>query len=399
MKRIEMAERPDWKKTAEEQGFTFHSMHGEPYWDETSAYEFSLSQIENDIEDPSTELHAMCRDVVEKITSSQELMEKLDIPEPMRDYVADSWRNGEPELYGRFDLIYDGRGPAKMIEYNADTPTSLFEASAFQWTWLEEQVANGVLPEGADQFNRTYEALSERFAELFAQDENVHFSSVNGEELPEDFATVETMAWAAKAGGIIPHYTQLEKIGISEDGQFCDSEARVIGAFFKLYPWEDMLRDDFAEHLPASNCKILEPAWKAIVSNKGMLPVLWEMFEGHPNLLPSFFAEDVERGTPLVRRAQDALTLGSVRKPLFSREGASITITENGSVTEEAQDRSYDAHRTIIQAYHPLPVLGGFRPILGAWMVAQTCVGLGIREDRSKITQDLSRFKPHYILD
>lgn len=398
MRRVELAERADWKQTAKEQGFTFHSMHGVPYWDETSAYEFSLAQIEDDIEDPSTELHAMCRDAVEKITSSQELMERLDIPEASRDYVADSWQNGEPELYGRFDLIYDGQGPAKMIEYNADTPTSLFEASAFQWQWLEEQVANGVLPENADQFNRTYEALSERFAELFAQEEDVHFASVNGDELPEDFATVETMAWAAKAGGIIPHYTKLEEIGLTEEGQFSDSEARVIGALFKLYPWEDMLRDDFAENLPGAHCKILEPAWKAIVSNKGILPVLWEMFEGHPNLLPSFFLEDFEGGSPLVSRAQDALSAGYVSKPIFSREGASITITENGAVTEEAQDRSYDAHKTIIQSYCPLPVLGGFRPILGSWMVGKNCVGLGIREDQSKITQDLSRFKPHYIL-
>lgn len=399
MKRIEMAERHDWKETAEKQGFTFHSMHGEPYWDETSAYEFSLSQIENDIEDPSAELHSMCREAVEKVTQSQELMEKLDIPEHMRDYVADSWKFGEPELYGRFDLVYDGKAPAKMIEYNADTPTSLFEASAFQWQWLEEQIENGALPAGADQFNRTYEALSERFAELFAHEENVHFASVNGSDLPEDFATVETMAWAASEGGIVPHYTKLEEIGISEEGQLCDSEARVIGALFKLYPWEDMLRDDFAEHLPNANCKILEPAWKAIVSNKGILPVLWEMFEGHKNLLPSFFAEDIEAGTPLVNRAQDALNAGHVTKPIFSREGASITITEQNAVTEEAQDRSYDRNRTIIQAYQPLPVLGGFRPILGSWMVGKNCVGLGIREDRSKITQDMSRFKPHYILD
>jgi glutathionylspermidine synthase len=399
MQRIAMNERPNWKQTAEDQGFSFHSMHGEPYWDETSAYRFTLSQVENDIEDPSTELHDMCRQAAAKIVKSEELMERLCIPQHMWDYVTNSWAKEDPELYGRFDLIYDGTGPAKMIEYNADTPTSLYESSSFQWQWLEEQIASGQLPKDADQFNRTFEALSERFAEIFPQSTNVHFSSVNGEDLPEDFATVETMAWAAKEGGIIPHYTKLEEIGLTTDGQFADNDSLVMGALFKLYPWEDMLRDDFAKNLPTSGCQFLEPAWKAIVSNKGILPVLWEMFEGHPNLLPSFFSDDIARNTDLVKRSQDSIAKGNVLKPIFSREGASITITENGKVTEAAEDRSYDNHTTIIQAYQPQPVMGGFRPILGSWVVGTTCVGLGIREDQSKITQDLSRFKPHFILD
>ena len=36
-------------------------------------------------------------------------------------------------------------------------------------------------------------------------------------------------------------------------------------------------------------------------------------------------------------------------------------------------------------------------PVLGAWIVGEGCAGLGIREDRGRITRDLSRFKPHYI--
>jgi glutathionylspermidine synthase len=36
-------------------------------------------------------------------------------------------------LYGRFDLAYRGDGPPKLLEYNADTPTALFEAAVVQW--------------------------------------------------------------------------------------------------------------------------------------------------------------------------------------------------------------------------------------------------------------------------
>ena len=121
MQKTTLPERPDWRAHAEEVGFTFADMHGEPYWDETSAYALSLEQIENDIEDPSTELHAMCREAVAEIIASEELMAQLAIPEAHRDLVAESWRRGDPEIYGRFDLAYDGARPAKLLEYNADT--------------------------------------------------------------------------------------------------------------------------------------------------------------------------------------------------------------------------------------------------------------------------------------
>jgi glutathionylspermidine synthase len=134
------------------------------------------------------------------------------------------------------------------------------------------------------------------------------------------------------------------------------------------------------------------------------------MFEGHPNLLPAFFETDIrdalagngaalpaiaaafDRAVPMLRDAH-------VTKPLFSREGASISIIENGRTTETSPNDSYAAHPRIVQAYHPLPVFDGFRPVIGAWIVGQACAGIGIRDDRSRITQDLSRFKPHYIRD
>ncbi|SIS51118.1 glutathionylspermidine synthase family protein [Phaeovulum vinaykumarii] len=408
MQRIDLPERADWRAKAEAQGFTFADMHGEPYWEESSAYAFTLRQIEDDIEDPSTELHGMCLEAVEHVLSSEELLDRLAIPPAHRDHIAESWRQGAPSLYGRFDLAYDGTGPAKLLEYNADTPTSLYETAAFQWQWLEDQIAAGVLRESDDQFNSLHEALVARFAEMFAPKTDLHFTALSG--LPEDYATVEALGWAAREAGMGAHYTDLEKIALSEDGQFLDDQDRVIGVLFKLYPWEDLLRDDFAAHLAGAHCQMIEPPWKAILSNKGILPVLWKLFEGHPNLLPAFFAEDVApalAGTgPAARaeiarfeRAAEALAKGNVTKPIFSREGASVTIHAAGDAPESAADTSYDAHPLIVQAYQPLPVMGGFRPVLGAWIVGAHCVALGIREDRARITQDLSRFKPHFIRD
>ncbi|MGJ8544630.1 MAG: glutathionylspermidine synthase family protein [Sulfitobacter sp.] len=406
MQKISLPERPDWRAHAQEVGFTFADMHGEPYWDETSAYAFSLEQIETDIEDPATELHAMCREAAAHIISSEELMDQMAIPEPHRDLVAASWRDGDPEIYGRFDFAYDGEGPAKLLEYNADTPTSLYESAAFQWQWLEDQLAAGVLPQGTDQFNGIHEALVARFAEVFEAESDLHFTAVAGN--PEDYGTVEAMGWAAREAGLGAHYCDLDKIALSDDGQFLDDEDRRIAVLFKLYPWEDLLRDDYAAHIAGSGCLFLEPAWKATLSNKGLLAVLWQMFEGHPNLLPAFFEQDIAdamsgQGSAAAgsaaafERAQAQLVAGHVRKPILSREGASVSIYQADEMIEQSVNTDYAEHPRIIQAYAPLPQFDGFRPVVGAWIVGQSCAGIGMREDRSRITQDLSRFKPHYI--
>ena len=406
MQKTPLSERPNWRDHARDVGFTFADMHGEPYWDETSAYAFTLDQIETDIEDPATELHAMCREAVAQIIASEQLMERLAIPEEHRDLVAESWRNEDPEIYGRFDFSYNGEGPAKLLEYNADTPTSLYESAAFQWQWLEDQLAAGVLPERTDQFNGIHEALVARFAEVFEADSDLHFTAVAGN--PEDYGTVEAMGWAAREAGLGAHYCDLDKIALSEDGQFLDDEDRRIAVLFKLYPWEDLLRDEYGAHIAGSGCLFLEPAWKAVLSNKGLLPVLWQMFEGHRNLLPAFFERDIAEAmsgqgsaapecAAAFDRAQAQLATGHVRKPILSREGASVSIYKAGEIIEQSTNTDYAEHPRIIQAYAPLPKFDGFRPVVGAWIVGHTCAGIGMREDRSRITQDLSRFKPHYI--
>ncbi len=400
MLRKPMNARHDLSAIADAQGFRFASMYGEPYWDETSAYMFNIADVETRIEDPSTELHGMVRQAVSAIVADARLMARMGIPEAQWDFVRNSWKAGERELYGRLDLAWDGSdGPAKLLEYNADTPTSLYEAGSFQWSWLEDLKARGELPPNADQFNGLYEAITARFEELFAPNTDIHFASGEGSE--EDYATVEFMAYAARDAGMGAHHVLTEAIGLTNTGQLADGEDRVIGTLFKLHPWEDTFQADFAKHLATLRCRFLEPAWKALVSNKGILPVLWEMFEGHPNLLASFFTVDVEEDSPAYRRAVDSghFAQGRVTKPLFSREGASITIeSATREVLEASANRDYDMHPTVIQAYHPLPVFDGWRPVIGSWIIGETCAGMGIREDRALITQDMSRFKPHFLM-
>src|SRR3989338_7944982 len=117
MKRIEVSPRPEWKELAEKVGFLFHTIDGEPYWDETRAYAFSLKEIENEIEDPTAELELMCLELVDKAVRDEEILKALRIPEPFWNVIRNSWRGREKNLYGRFDFSYDGRSAAKLLEY------------------------------------------------------------------------------------------------------------------------------------------------------------------------------------------------------------------------------------------------------------------------------------------
>ncbi len=264
-------------------GFRFHTIDGQPYWDESAYYAFTLRQIEQDIEDPSAELHQMALDLVGDVIASERLMDQLAIPSHYRDWIADSWRQRQPHLYGRLDLAYDGTGPAKLYELNYDTPTSLFEASFFQWQWLEDQRNAGRLPQHADQFNAIHERWSSVRRTGHAAAAAAVFSAVGSSE--EDRGTVDYLRDCASQAGLHGQAIAIEDIGLSEDGRFTALDDSVIGTLFKLYPLEDLMAEEFGRALPGSGVQLLEPAWKAVLSNKGILPLLWQRNVGHPNLL------------------------------------------------------------------------------------------------------------------
>jgi glutathionylspermidine synthase len=383
MRRLDLTPRADWQAKADAVGFVYHHTDGQAYWDESAAYAFTLAQIEDDLEPASADLHELCLDLVDEVAGSEALMTRLAIPAEHQAFVAASWRAKEPSLYGRFDFGYDGASKPKLYEYNADTPTSVFEAATFQWLWLEELLASGALPAGTDQFNSLFEALRDRFKTLFPGGGFVHFAS--DASAIEDRQTVRFLEDLALQAGLDPKFVAIDAIGVNGEGQFVDNEGFIVQAAFKLYPWEFMLREPYAAHLKTAGVRWLEPAWKAILSNKGILPLLWERHPGHPNLLEAYF-EDDPRASALGPR--------HVRKPLFSREGANIEVVGGD---EPVLDQGYGQEGAVLQAYHPPADFGGKRPVIGAWIVGNEPAGIGVREDDSVITKNLARFVPHII--
>jgi len=390
MLRIPHPPRPKWKKLAKEFGFHFHTMCGEPYWDESAYYQFSLEQIEKDIEAPTAEIHQMCLDAVDYVLNNESVLRRFAIPETAWDAIRDSWEHQDPSLYARLDFVYDGTSPAKLLENNADTPTSLYESGFWQWLWLEQEVDAGNIANAADQFNSLQEKLVARFKEIayINQIDQLHFACCK--DTQEDRGTVQYLQDCASEAGIQNHFVFIEDIGIADTGVFTDLSDRPIVDCLKLYPWEFMLREEFASSLTNQTLGWIEPMWKTVLSNKALLPVLWKLFPQHPNLLPAYFEDELPKD----------LAGKWIKKPLLSREGANISLLELPSGQEQIlSEGPYGEEGFIYQQFAPVPQFGDNHTLIGSWLVDDQPAGMSIREDKQTVTQDMSRFLPHIILD
>jgi glutathionylspermidine synthase len=375
--------RPDWREKCESVGFTFHTLEDIPYWDESARYRFTLNQINNDVEAGTRELLAMCYAAVSDIVGDEQALTRLAVPQDFWSAIAESWHLQDRDLYGRFDLAYDGRTPVKLMEFNADTPTALLESAVVQWQWFEDLRAAGRLASTSDQYNSIHERLIAAFGNMDI-DRRLHLAAMGGIE--EDEGTILYLADCAAQGGLEAVPMAVEQIGVDAKGFFTDLDNRVIRTLFKLYPWEWMARDAFGRSTRTRSCKFIEPMWKMLLSNKGLCAELWRLHPGHPNLLPSVY--EGEAG---------AADLGAdvVRKPLFGREGANIEIRHGADIVA-ASDGPYQG-AALLQALAPVFTDCGRTAIIGSWVVAGEACGLCVREEDGRITTNRARFIPHYI--
>src|ERR1700744_1337750 len=214
MRRIACPERDDWKQTAEACGFDFHTIDGERYWDERGYYAFTFDEIEQEIEAPTGEIHAMCRELVDRAADDEAYLKRLKIPEAFWPLISESWHLHQGSLYGRLDLMFNGTGPAKLLEYNADTPTSIFEAAVFQWTWLEQAIERRIIPKDADQFNSIHERLIEAWRKL-GRHRHLHLTGMTG--TAEDTGTLAYLEDTATQAGLQTTLIDIEAIGLRDD--------------------------------------------------------------------------------------------------------------------------------------------------------------------------------------
>ncbi len=376
--------RANWQRHVERAGLVYHSMRDRegnaiPYWDESAYYSFEPAEID-EIEQVTEELHEMSVSAARYVIA-QERLGDFGIPPWAAEGISRSLMEQAPTIYGRFDLAFDGCGPAKLLEYNADTPTALIEASITQWQWLIE-----VFPR-MDQCNSLHERLVAAWRGMKNEIGPRIALAYMPDELGEDATTVAFLSDTAAEAGLEVYGLTMDQLGYLPGRRVFTLADGVteLPAIFALYPWEWMLTEEFGPLALAADCQtvFIEPAWKMLLSNKALLAILWELHPGHPNLLPAYLGNQRE-------------LKNYVRKPLLGREGASISIYRENH-PELQQAGPYGAEGYVYQQLHPLPEFSGKFAVLGSWVVAGRAAGVGMRESRSLITDEWAQFCPHII--
>ncbi|EOX2645549.1 glutathionylspermidine synthase family protein [Campylobacter upsaliensis] len=317
--------------------------------------------------------------------------DELGIPFNLIDAIKMSWENEVHwHLYGRFDFAggLDGK-PIKLIEFNADTPTSLFESAILQWAMLKQNNLDEHL-----QFNSIYESLMDNFKRLITLDESVEefeehyrgwkilFSSVAGNK--EEELTTKLLAHIAKDAGFECDFAYVDEVEFGEEGIFKNGVNYEY--WFKLIPWEEIAIEEgelamlLTQIMRNQKAIILNPAYTLLFQSKGILKILWELYPNHPLLLESSYE-------PL--QGKDF-----VRKPMFGREGANISIVKNDVKLQE-NIGPYGNNKMIYQQYYELNSNENEYYQAGVFFAYEGC-GLGFRKG-GLIIDNASKFVGHII--
>jgi glutathionylspermidine synthase len=320
----------------------------------------------------------------------------LGIPFNLIDAIKKSWENDVHwHLYGRFDLAggIDGT-PIKLIEFNADTPTALFETAVLQWALLKSNTMDEEL-----QFNNIHEAIYDNFRRLITLFDNpddfeqhydgwkILFSSMSGND--EEEQTVRLLQQIAIDAGFETGFESLGGVKFDDEGIY-DSNDEAYEYWFKLFPWEDIAIDEtelctqLSTIMKNQKAIILNPAYTLLFQSKGMMKILCDLFPDSPYLLQTSFE-------PLKGTKQ-------VEKRMFGREGANIRIlTENGTLVQETGG-DYGNFKPIYQEYVKFPQdIHGNSYQAGVFFAYEAC-GLGFRRG-GQILNNMSKFVGHILKD
>ena len=324
-----------------------------------------------------------------------DLFHELNIPFNLVEIIKESWKNEVHwHLYSRFDLAggIDGK-PIKLIEFNADTPTSLFETAIIQWAMLK---ANNL--DEASQFNNLYEALKDNFKRIITLDSDIEkfeehyaglgwkilFSSISSSS--EDINTTKLLQHIASEAGFNTDFEFIENVQFNDEGIYKDDE--LFEFWFKLIPWENIAIEEselaliLTEIITNQKAIIFNPAYTLMFQSKGFMKVLWDLYPNHPLLLETSFE-------PLVGKKQ-------VEKRCFGREGANVKIINSDQSIDEQTSGDYEGHKAIYQEYVEFPKdISGNSYQAGVFYAYEAC-GLGFRRG-GKILNNMSKFVGHII--
>ena len=377
----------------EELGFSWHTDEDGSKYVSDELVEVTSDEAEVYYEATNT-IYDMYVQAAEHVIEN-DLFFDLGIPFNLIDIIKKSWENDVHwHIYGRFDLAggIDNQ-PIKLIEFNADTPTALFETALLQWALLKHNNMDE-----DKQFNNLYEAISNNFKRLitlFDDTDNfderydgwkILFSSIAGND--EEEVTTKLLQQMATDAGFNTSFEYLGDVRFDEDGIF-DGDENEYEYWFKLYPWEDIAHDEPELATTITNIMnnqkaiILNPAYTLLFQSKGMLKILYDLFPDSPYLLKTSFE-------PLVG-------MKHVEKTVFGREGANTKIIDKDATVLEQTDGEYDNYKKVYQEYVDFPKdSNGVKYQAGVFFAYEAC-GMSFRKG-SEIMDNMSKFVGHVLV-
>lgn len=377
----------------EELGFTWHTDSDKSGYVSDTLVKITQDEAEAYYE-AVNEIYDMYAEAAQYVIDNN-LFFELGIPFNLIDAIKKSWENDVHwHIYGRFDLSggIDGK-PIKLLEFNADTPTALFETALLQWALLKENNMDE-----NSQFNNVYDAIRENFKRLITLFDDtdlfnerydgwkILFSSVYGND--EEEATTKLLRQMATDAGFNTGFEYLGDVKFDEDGIY-DRYENQYEYWFKLYPWEDIainepeLATTLTTIMQNQAAIILNPAYTLLFQSKGMLKILYDLFPDSPYLLKASF--------------EPLKGVKHVEKSVFGREGANVKIVgANGEILHE-QGGEYENHKKVYQEYADLPKdAEGAKYQAGVFFAYEAC-GLGFRKG-GEIMNNMSKFVSHIIV-
>ena len=373
MRRISCAPRHAWSDKLACDGITWHTENGVVAWNDCATYAFTEEEIER-IRRTAAEVHQLCMQAAAHVVRHN-LWARLGIRNEDVPLIRDSWERQDWSLCGRFDFLLDKNGEPRLIEYNAETALSLVESACAQRRWQTSQMPN------YGQFNQLRDALLTAWRAI----PRTHVHCVWRPQHAEVAGTVEYMAKIIREAGHTTSLMALHRMGWDRCRKcFVDQDLREIQCCYKIYPWDWMLEERFSSYATNSSCRFVEPPWRLLLAGKGLLSILHERFPDYPAILPC-------AATP------ERLTGTYVQKPLFGREGDSISIIRDGQILGSTPGE-YGRRGFIYQSYVEAARYDGNLAQLGIWMVGEQPVALSIRESRTSIITGDTPLVSHVVI-
>jgi glutathionylspermidine synthase len=318
---------------------------------------------------------------------------ELDIPPALIPLIEETWDDeAHFHLLGRFDLSggLDGQ-PIKLIEFNADTPSLIFEVALIQWLLLRH---NNLDEER--QYNRLYETLKETFAKM----RKLH-TSVGKDDAPipcalfscldmgrEDENTTRLLEEIAYESGFITYFEFINDVLFSREKGIASSSGDDCDYWFKLVPYELIASEEpelvemLTDIVRNRRTVLLNPPYTLLFQSKGLLKILWDLFPRHPLLLET-------GGEPRAGKSW-------VEKRTFGREGANISMLGPKGELIACTTGEYGHFQAVYQEYTELPRdISGQSYQAGVFFSSEPC-GLGFRRERG-IIQNFSQFIGHFV--